>query len=125
MEVQWDTPENVTRAQQKVDYVLNGCKCKTGCHTKRCSCRKNSGPGCRCVGCGNAVSTSAACNDNNEELVSLELGDFLNQGSDSTDDSDTDSEQFERDASIGESDIQNIMSLIFGDDEEDDTANEY
>ena len=39
LEIQWDTAENVTLAKQKVNDVLNGCKCKTGCHLRVCGCK--------------------------------------------------------------------------------------
>lgn len=125
MEVLWDTPENVARAKQKVDYVLNGCKCKTGCHTRRCSCQKNGkncGPGCRCIGCGNVASATADsdANSDDDELHNIEIEDILNEPSDggSTDASDDDFDQFENDANICERDVHSIMSLIFGEDED-------
>lgn len=40
LEVQWDTPENVALAKQKVDYMLHGCECKTGCHSRHCGCKQ-------------------------------------------------------------------------------------
>ena len=37
--------------------MLRGCSCKTGCKTRRCSCRKaerKCGPGCGCCNCENS-----------------------------------------------------------------------
>ena len=52
----WDTPINVQQVQRTVDYLTRGCKCKTGCDTRRCKCKKEGlqcGPSSRCVNCRN------------------------------------------------------------------------
>ena len=41
LDVVWDVPRNIQRAKQRAKPVLGGCKCKTGCGTRRCGCRKN------------------------------------------------------------------------------------
>ena len=36
--------------------MIKGCKCKKGCNTSRCGCKKKSsycGPGCYCSSCSN------------------------------------------------------------------------
>ena len=36
--------------------MLKGCKCKGGCKSRRCRCKKDQracGPGCQCINCGN------------------------------------------------------------------------
>ena len=56
LQVQWDVPENIHKAQARLDFVLKGCKCKGGCKSRRCRCRKDQracGPGCQCINCGN------------------------------------------------------------------------
>ena len=120
MEIVWETSENIAKAQEKVEYMLNGCKCRTGCTTRRCSCRKGSrgcGPGCRCIGCGNVVSSSR-CDD--DELHDLEIGDLLNEESDdvSTDASEDDDADLQDD-NICERDIGSIMTIVFGEDDSD------
>ena len=52
----WDTEENRYKVKSRVDLLMKGCSCKSGCVTNRCGCRKNGetcGPGCRCVNCKN------------------------------------------------------------------------
>lgn len=40
LEVQWDSPANQTKVKQTIQ-ILSGCKCKMGCGTKQCSCKKS------------------------------------------------------------------------------------
>ena len=37
--VEWDSEENTSRVQERVQLLTRGCKCCTGCTTHRCSCR--------------------------------------------------------------------------------------
>ena len=56
LDVVWETDENIKKSAKRFEYVMSGCKCKKGCWTRRCKCRKTGmkcGPGCRCTGCGN------------------------------------------------------------------------
>ena len=56
LEVLSDTLENQTKAKERIEFVLKGCKCKTGCTSKRCKCKKSErmcGPGCQCLNCLN------------------------------------------------------------------------
>ena len=39
--VNWDSEENTKEVQERVDLFTKGCKCRTGCNTHRCSCRKS------------------------------------------------------------------------------------
>ena len=32
----WEAPENIRKTKARLEYVLSGCKCKTGCATLRC-----------------------------------------------------------------------------------------
>ncbi len=97
----WDTPENIARAKQKVDAVLNGCRCRTGCHTRRCSCRKHNnccGPGCRCIGCNNVTSTREQTENEGEGDDEIEMKDLMETLPDeSTDDSESEIEVTEED----------------------------
>ena len=55
--------------------MLNGCKCKTGCTTKRCKCQKllcTCGPGCRCTNCCH-VHTQGSKGQLDQELHQLEI----------------------------------------------------
>ena len=53
-DIYWDTEENRYKVKSRVDLLMKGCSCKSGCGTNRCGCRKSGeacGPGCRCVNC--------------------------------------------------------------------------
>lgn len=52
----WDSEENMLKVKKRVQLLMKGCGCKSGCRTKRCGCLKNGstcGPGCRCTDCEN------------------------------------------------------------------------
>ena len=40
LEIFWDTAENIQKTKQRVRLLMNGCGCKSGCRTGRCSCKK-------------------------------------------------------------------------------------
>ncbi len=99
LEVLWDTPENIARAKQKVDAVLNGCRCRTGC---------------RCIGCNNVTSTREQTESEGDDEIEME--DLMETLPDeSTDDSESEIEVTEE--------IDNIMTSIFGEDSDDETCN--
>ena len=60
----WDSHSNISEIRERVNILLKGCKCNTGCQTSRCSCRKNKrqcAEGCECTNCrdmGNCSSTN-------------------------------------------------------------------
>lgn len=58
--IQYDTDEQVLIVKQRVSKFTKGCKCKSGCRTKRCGCIKQGlqcGPGCRCLNCENLLTS--------------------------------------------------------------------
>ena len=58
-----------------LDFLANGCSCKTGCHSKRCGCRKKEqscGAGCECHGCTNLPLTSLQQQNNMDEDEEIE-----------------------------------------------------
>ena len=60
--------------------LLQGCRCKKGCCTKRCSCFKadvKCGPGCRCTNCENLPSSRSQPNEPDDNEVEQELQDDL------------------------------------------------
>ena len=68
--------ENITKVKERMQYTFTGCKCKTGCATRRCSCKKRErkcGPGCKCLACTNTNATTAA----NTPEVDTSLADNL------------------------------------------------
>ena len=57
--VVWDTEENMQLVRERVNLLLRGCKCVTGCKNSVCGCKgKNSKytEGCQCINCENEVS---------------------------------------------------------------------
>ena len=98
--------------------VLNGCKCKTGCSTRRCKCNKSSkrcGPGCRCIGCSNGPTTQAPTRP---ELHDLEVEDQLNQHS--ADEGFTDESEDDLDPPDICEDVEDIMTSVFGEEFDSD-----
>lgn len=94
------------KVQNTLEYVLNGCKCKTGCNTRRCKCKKaekECGPGCQCTGCSNTIAPSPPID---EDLHILEVDDRLDRESD-----DTSTEASDSDI---DDDIDRIFEEVFG-----------
>ena len=74
--------------QTRLDYVIAGCKCKTGCSNRRCKCVrgcKSCGPGCRCISCKNLP------NSMNDDKSNIEYPKVGSEG-DSEDSSTSDEE---------------------------------
>ena len=64
--IEWDSMENIKAIQEQVSLLTKGCKCKTGCTTARCGCKKKGmscSVGCMCTNCSNVPA--------NEEKQSL------------------------------------------------------
>ena len=71
-----------------------GCKCKSGCRTKRCGCKQNGkqcGPGCRCLNCENVLTTNALCPEEHS-LMDLDIAEEVEIGHDSETESEIESE---------------------------------
>ena len=71
LRVTWDTAENVQQVQCSVQYLTQGCKCKTGCTSRRCGCMKaelECGLSCKCVNCRNTSSYTPLTQETEEEL---------------------------------------------------------
>ncbi len=59
--MEWDTTQNIERIHNRLQALTKGCKCATGCSTKRCSCRKRGNTcsaGCECTNCCNTSEGS-------------------------------------------------------------------
>ena len=68
-EIDWEDPTKKSKIKSNMDFLLSGCKCKTGCKTRKCGCKKAGkvcGPGCVCSGCGN-FQTDQPMEDNMQE----------------------------------------------------------
>ncbi|XP_078589268.1 uncharacterized protein LOC144869676 isoform X2 [Branchiostoma floridae x Branchiostoma japonicum] len=83
--ITWDSKENIEKVQKTVEFLTRGCKCKSGCSSKRCKCLKKGqvcGPGCRCLDCSNSI-----CIVQNQ--VSLDNVETDSDSSSSSDDQDS------------------------------------
>ena len=52
----WDSEANMAEIKQRVSMLLKGCKCRTGCGSAACGCKKKGErchEGCDCIGCMN------------------------------------------------------------------------
>ena len=89
--------------RERVSTLLTGCKCITGCTTKRCSCqkksKKKSSVGCECTNCSNI--------DHREEATESEIAEIVIDEEVSNDRRDTD--------------IEDVMDWVFGNDAEQPT----
>ena len=93
--VDWDSSENQEAIKGRVLLFTKGCKCKTGCATGRCACKKkghNCTEGCSCLNClnlPNAAMDTRECTTNNIEDRTIEWS----SDSDQSDDEESDIEQ--------------------------------
>ncbi len=78
----WDTDDNMSKIQAKVDKITKGCGCQTGCRNNRCLCKKADkfcGPGCTCIkskiGCFNVPKQNIPNKNIVLETVQLEEND--------------------------------------------------
>ena len=57
----WDSDENIKAVEDRVSFLLKGCRCeKTQCGNNRCRCFKSNkqcGPGCSCINCTNITES--------------------------------------------------------------------
>ena len=112
---------NIERAKQRVEAVLGGCKCKTGCGTRRCGCRKNGrfcGPGCQCIGCTNVPTASTSSSRSEDcDLQEVVLEDMRRAEDDQQQqNSETESEDGEESDTLlnNDSETDEIMARVFG-----------
>ena len=118
LEIIWEDEEHQLQAKERIDYILNGCKCKTGCKTDRCKCRKGGhtcGPGCQCLNCINTNLGGEGQWD--EEIHEMEV-----QGQEDIEEEtyETDEEETYEHTQYEDEGIENIMAMVFGEDEEDE-----
>ena len=54
--IDWEDQDRQETISPSMHQIIKGCKCKKGCNTSRCGCKKKStycGPGCYCSSCSN------------------------------------------------------------------------
>ncbi len=75
LSVIWDSQENLDAVRERVSALLKGCKCATGCTTKRCSCRKNRrecSVGCDCTNCSNTTQLQEEVTESEVTVVAID-----------------------------------------------------
>ena len=95
--VDWDSDINMDTVKERVEGLLKGCGCKTGCHTRQCKCKRKGkvcGEGCNCTNCTNTTQQTPHCLDKMEETSIEEI----------------------MEDSVPE-DINDIMEWVFGDNQ--------
>ena len=92
--VVWDTPQNIQAVRDRVKLLLRGCKCVTGCTTGRCGCKKmnqHCSEGCECKNCSNITTV-----ENETDIADIAL-----------------EEEYRTSENI-DSDTDEIMDWVFG-----------
>ena len=84
--VVWDTEENMQLVRERVNLLLRGCKCVTGCKNRVFGCKgKNSKciEGCQCINCENEISPAVESDELSvialEEEVQSRGNSYLNE----------------------------------------------
>jgi hypothetical protein len=108
LKILWETQQNMDKVEELVSYLTKGCKCKTGCTTRRCKCKKGSlqcGPSCQCMNCHNTdISTTV-----DEEVIHEILHEIDGDEYYDFEDEKIESEEFADDHFIDE-----LMEDVFG-----------
>ena len=67
----WESEKSQKVARDRIKYVLKGCKCKTGCTSNRCKCKRSAhkcGPGCQCTNCRNTHNDTEGWDEGIQQL---------------------------------------------------------
>ena len=116
--MEWEVPANIEKAKPSLDFVLSGCKCKTGCKTRICSCRKKErvcGPSCYCQCCTNHSHTHIATSEHVDLLVD-ELVQVQNDDDIYVDDSEDDLVEWQQEKMDTDDELNTLMDFVFGSD---------
>lgn len=120
LQVKWEVSENTEKAKASLEFILNGCKCKTICSTKRCSCRKTNRvcrPSCECLNCTNTTRKPSEIPSYASELETFQLITEEERKQDKyVDEIDDDGLEYFR----LEQEVDEIMNFVFGDESEDE-----
>ena len=94
--IDWEDPDIVAKVETNIALLIKGCKCKGGCKTNRCGCKKklvSCGPGCECHECTNLSTTTIS--DITKTTMTLDTTETITTNTsteDSSDDSDSEDE---------------------------------
>lgn len=120
MAVEWEVPENIENPQASMEFMLKGCKCKGGCSTRRCSCQRKDrvcGPSCQCINCVNTPTQPPTTQAYVSELETLDLFD---EEQDQEEEYVNDSDDDDLDELRIDSEMEEIMHFVFGDESDDE-----
>jgi hypothetical protein len=95
LSIDWDSDENRAAVNERVLLLTKGCKCKTGCTTGRCGCRKKGqscSEGCACLHCLNLPNASRRERETDKDTAELETEE--NQGQAHMSDGDREMQRF-------------------------------
>ena len=121
LHVIWEDAKNVEKSMASIDF-LSGCKCKTGCATRICSCKKKGrhcGPSCTCCFCKNTKQSAKETCRHETDLV---VEDFLEEHNDEiyVDDSDDDLDHFRSEEMNKDEELRALMEFVFGDSSDEE-----
>ena len=95
LSIDCDSDENQAAVNERVLLLTKGCKCKTGCTTGRCGCRKKGqscSEGCSCLHCSNLPNSSGKEKQTAQDVAELEAEE--NREQPHTSDSDSEMQHF-------------------------------
>ena len=67
--IDWEDRATMKEISNTIDQMMHGCKCKKGCSTSKCGCKKKSshcGPGCYCINCSNIPESQQSTHESSE-----------------------------------------------------------
>ena len=91
--IDWEDPNFISKTERNITYLIKGCRCKGGCKTNRCGCKKQGshcGPGCECHECTNLPLAETTSVQAAEEAYIEEISDVEYDGDSDSDGLDTD-----------------------------------
>ena len=108
LSVSWDSESNMKAVRERVSVLFKGCKCATGCKTKRCGCRKGGNTcsvGCDCKNCKNQEETELHVDDSDITEIALD-------------------EEIQGEGELEGDDIDDILDWVFGNESQIDERTE-
>ena len=108
LSVSWDSESNMKAVRERVSVLFKGCKCATGCKTKRCGCRKGGNTcsvGCDCKNCKNQEETELHVDDSDITEIALD-------------------EEIQGEGELEGDDIDYILDWVFGNESQIDERTE-
>ena len=125
LQIEWEVPQNIAKSKSSIDFFLSGCKCKTGCSTRICSCKKKErkcGPSCSCHFCKNTSLSQRETRETCANETDLVVNDLLEENCEDTyvEESDDDLEELRVEEMNNDEELQVLMDFVFGPEMEDE-----